>query len=122
MEGIEGAEDQVGILRVKGKIMNEAITTIELDGIARLGLDDMRSCFQVNAPEGSAKRAELALKILRESTSRRSSDNSRLAINLKVAKAAGVSQKDLRWLWKQIAAGHVQQLNGGEDGEPSAET
>jgi len=80
------------------------ISTAELDSIARLGLDDLRACFSVNPPEGSAEKAELTLKILRQGTSRMSGENNRLNIGLKVAKAAGISPEEQRSLWREIAS------------------
>ncbi len=80
------------------------ITTSELDEIARPGLEDLRACFSANPSPGVVERAELALRLLRQGTSRMSAENNRLAIALKVAKAAGVAQEDQRMLWKQIAA------------------
>ena len=79
------------------------ISTSELDEIARPGLEDLRACFSANPPDGAMDRAELALKLLRQGTSRMSGENNRLAVALKVAKASGISQDDQRILWQQIA-------------------
>lgn len=79
------------------------ITTSELDEIARPGLEDLRACFSSNPPDGAMDRAELTLKLLRQGTNRMSGENNRLAIALKVAKAAGVAQDEQKMLWHQIA-------------------
>lgn len=83
--------------------MNAHITTAELDEIARLGLDDLRECFSATPKAGAQERAELTLKILRQGTSRMSGENNRIAIALKVAKAANINQEQQQVLWKQIA-------------------
>ena len=80
------------------------ISTNELDEIARLGLEDLRACFSQSPPAGATERAELTLKILRQGTSRMSGENNRIAIALKVAKAAAVPAEVQRGLWNQIAA------------------
>jgi len=67
-------------------------------------MEDLRACFSVNAPDGAAERAELTLKILRQGTSRMSGENNRVAIALKVAKAAGIAPSEQQVLWQQIAA------------------
>jgi hypothetical protein len=90
------------------------ITTRELDEIARLGLDDLRACFGTDPPKGALDRAELTLKVLRQGTSRMSGENNRIAMALKVAKAAGVPAEEQRELWKQVLAGadrEPRQLN-----------
>lgn len=84
--------------------MNTHITTAELDAIARLGLDDLRECFSATPRAGSLDRAELTLKILRQGTSRMSGENNRMAIALKVGKAANVPQDQQHVLWRQIVS------------------
>lgn len=89
------------------------ITTNELDEIARLGLDDLRECFSATPRAGSTERAELTLKILRQGTSRMSGENNRMAIALKVGKAANIPQDQQQVLWKQI----VTSITGASDGD-----
>lgn len=102
--------------------MNGHITTAELDSIARLGLDDLRACFVANAPEGSMEKAELTLKILRQGTSRMSGENNRLAMALKIAKAAGIPQEEQKILWKQIAAPSGQMIAESQESLTYAES
>lgn len=97
------------------------ITTAELDEIARLGLEDLRKCFQANPPAGVVERGEMTLKILRQGTSRMSGENNRLAIALKIAKAAGIEPVEQRILWRQlVGASGAQASNaiGAEDEKP----
>lgn len=83
------------------------ISTSELDGIARLGLDDLRAALSSNPPAGAIDRAEICLKVLRQGTSRMSAENNRLATALKIAKSAGVPPNDQKLLWNQIASGEA---------------
>lgn len=78
------------------------ISTEELDNLARLGLDDIRACFGTSAPQGALEKAELALKLIRQGTSRMSGENNRIAVSLKVARAAGIAPEEQRVLWAQI--------------------
>lgn len=90
--------------------MAKPITTEELDDIARLGLDDLRSCFASNAPPGAQERGELALKIIRQGGTRMSAENNRLATALKVAKAAAIPPEDLKVLWQQVIGASGQSV------------
>lgn len=76
--------------------MERTITTPELDGMARLGFDDLRSCFAVNPPDGATERAKLSLKLIALGTGRMGAENSRLSMAFKMGKAVGASAEELR--------------------------
>lgn len=79
------------------------LTTQELDGIARLGLDDLRACFGSNPPEGTKDRADLALKIIGHSNRRYSAETNRLSLTMRLAKMLNLNTDEMRPLWGQIA-------------------
>lgn len=101
--------------------MSKHISTAELDSIARLGLDDMRAFFSDAPAPRSAEKAAMALQILRQGTSRMSGENNRLAIALKVAKAAGIAPEEQRELWKEIVSGQAA-LKAPDAQQPSQPT
>lgn len=73
----------------------DRITTQELDQIARLGLDDLRECFGIGATPEKRERAEMALRLLSQSTRRMSSETNRLAVAFKVAKSIGLADTEV---------------------------
>jgi hypothetical protein len=76
--------------------MSATITTPELDGMARLGFDDLRAAFIANPPEGVMERAKLSLKLIALGTGRMGAENSRLSMAFKMGKAVGATVEELR--------------------------
>lgn len=80
------------------------ITTAGLDDIARDGLPKLRNCVAGVASKDDMISAELTLKLLRLSTAMRNSEINEVGLNLKIARAGGLTPQEIRAaVWEPLA-------------------
>lgn len=83
--------------------MDTRISSRELDGAIRPGLDNLKTFFTGDASPENKERAEMFLKSVRASGQRMSAENNELAMLLKFGKASGAGPEDMLPIFQSIA-------------------
>ena len=79
------------------------VTTSYLDELATPFLEQGRECYRSGSTQEDIDALERGLRAVRAATQRMGSENNRVGLMLKVAKAVGVPVEEQKIIWRQIA-------------------
>ena len=78
------------------------LTSAEVDDVARVGLEAIRTALQPQSTPAEMLRADQALKVLGEGGKRKGRELKQIEVTLKVTKFIGLPAEDQRPLWTQL--------------------